>query len=90
MGKWIVLAVALGAGYWYWTGPYNAGRPSSEEVQLRENAAKMQACMRREESMEGLGGLAGVGGHQPVGPGDARAGGHVEERLGRGHHVTPG
>lgn len=62
MGKWIVLAVVVVAGYWYWTGPYNAGRPTSEEAQLRENAAKMQACMRREKSMQGLGGMAGVGG----------------------------
>ena len=62
MGKWIVVAVAVGVGYWYWTGPYNAGRPNSAEAQLQENAAKMQSCMRREKSMQGLGGMAGVGG----------------------------
>ena len=62
MGKLIVIAVLLGAGYWYWNGPYNQGRPTSEQAQLRENAADMQRCMRREKSMEGVGGMAGIGG----------------------------
>jgi hypothetical protein len=62
MVKWIVLAVVVGAGYWYWNGPYHAGRPDSDEMRLRENAEKMRKCMRREASMAGAAGIAGVGG----------------------------
>ena len=62
MGKVIVIAILLGAGYWYWSGPYQAGRPSAAQLQLQTNAENMRKCMRREASMEGSAGMAGVGG----------------------------
>lgn len=62
MGKIVVLVVLLGAGYWYWSGPYQAGRASPEQAQLQRNAENMRKCMRREASMEGSAGMAGMAG----------------------------
>jgi hypothetical protein len=62
MGKLIVIVILLGGGYWYWSGPYQAGRPSPEEAQLQRNAENMRKCMRQEASMQGSAGMAGVGG----------------------------
>ena len=62
MGKLIVITILLGAGYWYWSGPYQASRPGPEEAQLQRNAENMRKCMRREASMEGSAGMAGIGG----------------------------
>ena len=51
MGELIAIAILLGAGYWYWSGPYQAARPSPEETQLHRNAENMRKCMRREAPM---------------------------------------
>ena len=42
----IVLAVLIGAAYWYWSGPYQEKRHPSYAAQLEQNDAKMAQCIR--------------------------------------------
>ena len=60
-GKLIVVAALVAAGYWYWSGPYQAGGSQGDDLQLQENAKIMERCMRREESMNATMGMAGGG-----------------------------
>ena len=60
MAKFVVLLALVGAGYWYWSGPYQESRQSSPTVQLRENAEIMQRCIAQEGRMQSTGGLAGL------------------------------
>jgi len=57
--KLIVILALVAGGYWYWSGPYQEGRPSSGERQLQENARIMERCIRREASMNATMGMAG-------------------------------
>ena len=66
MAKLIVIVALIAAGYWYWSGPYQAGRAPSEAQQLQQNARDMKRCMRREASMNAASGMAGA----PVADGD--------------------
>jgi hypothetical protein len=61
MGKLIVIALVVAAGYWYWTGPYQQGGQSGGEKRLQENARNMERCVRREASMNASSGMAGGG-----------------------------
>jgi len=63
-GKLIVIAAIVGAGYWYWSGPYQDGGSAR---QLQENNRNMERCIRREASMNAAAGMAGGA----VSPGDA-------------------
>jgi hypothetical protein len=62
MTKLIMLAIIIGAGYWYWSGPYQQGGGQTLEEHLRENRNIMRRCMKREATLGGAAGLAGVGG----------------------------
>jgi hypothetical protein len=62
MLKILVVMLVGGAGYWYWTGPYQQGHRPSEEERLQENARIMKSCMRRESSMNAAAGMGGMGG----------------------------
>ena len=65
MARLVVFLALVGAGYWYWSGPYQQSRQSSPAAQLQENAQIMQRCIAQEGRMQsagGLGGLADVGG----------------------------
>ena len=42
----ILLAVIAYAGYWYWSGPYQARVNPDYQQQLKNNDEKMAACMR--------------------------------------------
>ena len=66
MAKLIVIVAVIAAGYWYWSGPYQAGRAPSEAQQLQQNARDMKRCMRSEASMNAASGMAGA----PVADGD--------------------
>ena len=66
MAKLIVIVALIAAGYWYWSGPYQAGRAPSEAQQLQQNARDMKRCMRREASVNAASGMAGA----PVAEGD--------------------
>ena len=70
MGRLIAIALIGAAAYWYWSGPYQAGRaaPSPQE-QRAENARLMKKCQRQEASMTAAAGMAGA----MVGGGDTEA-----------------
>lgn len=70
MGKLIAILIIGAAGYWYWSGPYQAGagRPSAEQQQA-DNARKMKKCLRQEASMTAAAGMGGA----MVGGGDSEA-----------------
>ena len=61
MGKLIVIALIVAAGYWYWTGPYQQGGLPNGDKRLQENARNMERCERREASMNAASGMAGGG-----------------------------
>ena len=61
LGKLIVIAALVAAGYWYWSGPYQDGQQSGGARQLQENAKTMERCKRREASMNATMGMAGGG-----------------------------
>ena len=46
LGRVFTLAVILGAGYWYWSGPYQQQHNPSYEQRLKKNAENMRLCMR--------------------------------------------
>lgn len=62
MLKIIAVILAIGAGYWYWAGPYQQGQRPTDEERLQENARIMKKCMRQESSMNAAAGMGGVGG----------------------------
>ncbi len=51
MGRILLLGAILAGVYWYWSGPYQDGRPGGRDAQLRENALNMEQCIRRERSI---------------------------------------
>jgi len=64
MAKFVVLLALVGAGYWYWSGPYQETRQVAPSDQHRKHADIMQRCIAQEGRMQsagGLGGLADVG-----------------------------
>lgn len=60
MSKLIFYLAIGGLAYWYWSGPYQESKGTSEADVLRENAAIMQRCIKQEERMQSAGGLAGI------------------------------
>jgi len=70
MGKLIVILIIGAAGYWYWSGPYQASKngPSAEQQQA-DNDRKMKKCLRQEASMTAAAGMGGA----MVGGGDSEA-----------------
>lgn len=42
----LTLALLLGAGYWYWSGPYQARTKPSAEQKLEHYAEEMRLCVR--------------------------------------------
>jgi hypothetical protein len=73
MAKLVLLVAILGFAYWYWSGPYQESRPSSEAERLQENAVTMQRCINQEQRMQTAGGLGGLG--------DVGSSGEDAERL---------
>ena len=60
MTKLIFYLAIAGLAYWYWSGPYQASKDTTEIDVMRENAVIMQRCIKQEERMQAAGGLAGV------------------------------
>lgn len=48
LGRLITLALLVGLGYWYWSGPYQTRVNPSYEQRLQEHAEKMRVCIRSE------------------------------------------
>jgi hypothetical protein len=46
IGRIFSIAVILAAGYWYWTGPYQAKTNPSYEALLKKNSEDMALCTR--------------------------------------------
>lgn len=59
--KLIILMIVLAGAYWYWSGPYQAGRQSGDAAQLQENSRNMKRCIRRETSVAAASAMAGAG-----------------------------
>src|SRR6478752_7084577 len=55
MAKLLVLLVIVGVAYWYWWGRPAEPIELREADRLRENAAIMQSCVKRERSMTAAG-----------------------------------
>ena len=60
LGKLIMIILIGGGAYWYWSGPYQESRTPRGQEQLKINAMAMKKCVRQEESMASMGGLAGA------------------------------
>lgn len=58
----LILAVALAAGYWYWSTQDKVDPQIAEQKKLEKNAQLMRECLTREQSMNAAAGLGGVGG----------------------------
>lgn len=43
----LTIAILVGGGYWYWSGPYRERTHPSYSEKLRHNAEAMQECMER-------------------------------------------
>jgi hypothetical protein len=61
MAKLVILLAIIGFAYWYWSGPYQESRQTSEADRLQDNAVIMQRCIQEEERMQAAGGVAGLG-----------------------------
>ena len=46
IGRIFSIAVIVAAGYWYWTGPYQAKNNPSYEARLQQNGENMTQCIR--------------------------------------------
>jgi hypothetical protein len=44
-GRILTIALLAGAGYWYWSGPYQDQRNPSYEQKLEKNAKDMSLCI---------------------------------------------
>ena len=53
IGRLFTLAVIIGAGYWYWSGPYQARVNPSYEQKLDRYAEQMRECIRGENYKAG-------------------------------------
>lgn len=60
MGKWILAVLVLAGGYWYWSGPYQAGRVDREQRQLLVNDRIMERCIRESAAIVAGEGMAGM------------------------------
>jgi hypothetical protein len=60
MVRILFLGAILAGAYWYWSGPYQDGRPGGRDAQLQENARKMEQCIRRERSITAGAGMVGA------------------------------
>ncbi len=61
MAKLAIFLAIIGLAYWYWSGPYQDSKQTSEADQLQDNAVTMQRCIKEEERMQAAGGVAGLG-----------------------------
>ena len=60
MLKFIVPAALLAAGYWYYSGPYQASRLVSPGQLARDSERAMERCLRQERSISAGGAMAGA------------------------------
>jgi hypothetical protein len=60
MAKLLVLLAIVGVAYWYWWGRPAEPIELREADRLRENAAIMQSCVKREQSMTAAGSVGGL------------------------------
>ena len=42
----MLVALVATVGYWYWSGPYQEGRPDREQQRLMDNDQIMARCVR--------------------------------------------
>jgi len=73
MARLVVLLAIVSLAYWYWWGRPPESIEARESDRLHENAAIMQSCVKREQSMTAAGNLAGLA--------DAGYGGDDAEKL---------
>jgi hypothetical protein len=59
IGRLFTLAVILGAGYWYWSGPYQDRVNPSYEQKLEHYAEEMRQCIRGVNYRAGTGANTG-------------------------------
>jgi len=59
IGRLFTLAVIIGAGYWYWTGPYQARVNPTYEQKLERYAQDMRECIRGVNYKAGTGASTG-------------------------------
>lgn len=59
LGKLLMLIVIVGAGYWYWSGPYQERVNPGFEKRLEINARNMRDCLRGQSYKPGATGEVG-------------------------------
>ena len=59
IGRLLTLAFIVGAGYWYWSGPYQERINPSYEQKLERYAEEMRHCIRGINYKAGTGAATG-------------------------------
>ncbi len=57
-GRLLTLALLVGIGYWYWSGPYQARVNPDYEQKLEQNAETMRLCIRGRNYKSGSTGMS--------------------------------
>lgn len=58
IGRLLTIAILVGAGYWYWSGPYQRKHNPDADQQLREAIEGMRECIRGQNYKAGATGVS--------------------------------
>ena len=58
IGRLLTIAILVGAGYWYWSGPYQRQNNPDADQQLREAIEGMRECIRGQNYKAGATGVS--------------------------------
>ena len=58
IGRLLTIAILVGAGYWYWSGPYQRKHNPDADEQLREAIEGMRECIRGQNYKAGATGVS--------------------------------
>jgi hypothetical protein len=58
IGRLLTIVILVGAGYWYWSGPYQRTHNPDADEQLREAIEGMRECIRGQNYKAGATGVS--------------------------------